>query len=302
MTEMSGSGNNSLTHIRLSRERIQYLIALDRLPRSIVLAEIGVLPFGDLLDRLACIWTEDDPGLLIENVLKRELTDDQQVALLRVLEQLAVDADNLPPRDRQIADRAVYRILHTLPAPLAGPLARRCVGSKRSQQRRAAYRLYKFNGVDPTAVSAMLNDYRRRPYQYILEVIAGDPQAVRRADPEFLLSELESCYWRTRVVQALIQEDRLKAESLAVQYPTEFLWASARERDETTLPQLRRLLDANKKDPEFVRWCLWAFSKLGSQPDVAMARSVAESLIADAPPETWASSGTPNLATRNHAA
>ena len=303
MTETSGSGNNSLTHIRLSRERIQYLIALDRLPRSIVLAEIGVLPFGDLLDRLACVWTEDDPSLLIEQVLKREPTDDQQGALLRVLEQLAADADNLAPRDRQNADRAVYRILHTLPAPLASPLARRCVNSKRSQQRRAAYRLYKVNGVDPTAVSAMLDDYRRRPYQYILEVIAGDPQAVKQADPEFLLSELENRYWRTRVFQALMHADRQKAESLALQYPTEFLWASARERDETTLPQLRRLLDANKEDPEFVGWCLWAFSKLESRHDVATARSIAESLIADAPPEMWwGSPGPPDLATRNHAA
>ena len=99
-----------------------------------------------------------------------------------------------------------------------------------------------------------------------------------------------------------MQADRQKAESLALQYPTEFLWAATRERDESTLPQLRLLLDANKGDPEFVGWCLWAFSKLRSRPDVAMARSVAESLIADAPPETWASTGTPNLATRHHAA
>ncbi len=53
----------------------------------------------------------------------------------------------------------LYRLLHTLPEPLAGALVCRCAESERSMPRRAAYRFYKVHGVDPTAVGIMLDDY-----------------------------------------------------------------------------------------------------------------------------------------------
>ncbi len=302
MTESASSTDSLLNRIQMSRERTQYLGAMTRLPRSIALAEVGVLPFGELIDRLAGIWTEGDPPLLVDQILKRERTDDQQLALLRVIERLAAEADGLVPRDRHVADRAIYRLLHTLPKPLAGALARRCAESKRSLQRQAAYRFYKAHGVDSSAIGIMLDDYRRRPHQDILEIIARDPQAVAQADPEFLLRELDERYWRTRVFQVLLRSDRHLAESLALQYPTELLWAAGREGDVSTLPLLRRLLVDNNEDPEFVGWCLWAFSKLGSGPDVAVARLTAESLMAGVEPWIWGREGSPSLPSQDHAA
>lgn len=293
MSRNSEAPDSALDGYQDFREKARVFGALSRLPRSIALAEIGVAPFDRLLDRLSHIWTDDAPSLLIEQVLTRARSDDQQVALLDVLDQLVTDSGGLPPRDRLLADRAVFRLLHTFPATLGTPLARRCVKAGRSLQRQAAYRFYKVHGVDPSVLEPMLNDYRRRPHQEILQVIARDMQAVGIAGPEFLLAELEERYWRTRVVQALMRSDRHKAETLADQYPTEFLWASVREGDESSVPVLRRLMDAHKEDPEFVGWCLWAFSKLGSRPDVAAARSIAETLISAADSIAWGRQGPP---------
>jgi hypothetical protein len=302
MTENSDSTQSVPSRIEERRKHFQYLSAISRLPRSIELAEIGVLPFAELLARVAHIWTEDDPTLVIDQVIRRERTEEQQIALIRVLEELVVEADNLRGRDRIVADRTIYRLLHLLPKPLAGALVLRCAESKRSMQRQAAYRFYKSHGIEPGVVGMMLDDYRHRPRQAILNVIARDPNAVAEADPEFLLHELVDRYWRMRVFQALLQADPEKAEALAFQYPIEYLWAATRERDETVLPMLRQLLDANMEDPEFVGWSLWAFSKLGSPLDVALARSFAESLIAGAPSDAWGSTGAPHVATRNQAA
>lgn len=274
------------------QERLRYLGALSGLPSAIARAEAAMLPFDELLALLP-LWDQPYREEVLEQLQNRQRSRAEHLRLLGVLSHMADQSDKLPRRHRARADQTLNRLLYTLPESDGSELALGCIKSRRSLQRKAGYRYFRTHGFTETAVRAMLESYGTKRDQQILELIARDPVATLIAGPEFMLQELEDRYWRMRVLQTLLRAGPRIAEAAASQYPLEFVWACARERDAESLPIMRRILDENAGDPEFVSFCLWAFSELGSPSGVAAARIAAESLIDESEPWIWEPKGRP---------
>jgi hypothetical protein len=72
-------------------------------------------------------------------------------------------------------------------------------------------------------------------------------------------------------------------ESIAIEYPMEFIWAVGRLKHRGSLPVLRRVLNHYKDEPEYVWRTMYAFSRMGDESDIEYARELAMKLVQDTP-------------------
>ena len=89
------------------RETSRLLGAIERLPRSLELAEIAVLSFSELLERLSRTWNDPQRKLIIDRLLRLDWSDDEVHQLMRCLEQLAMVSPELTLGERSLVDRAI---------------------------------------------------------------------------------------------------------------------------------------------------------------------------------------------------
>jgi hypothetical protein len=115
----------------------------------------------------------------------------------------------------------------------------------------------------------LLNVHLQTGDQEPLILIAREESAVGKADADALLRGLVECYWRARVIAALLVIDREKAISLAPTYPVEFVHAVGRRRDSTLQAEIDSLYEKQKTNPEFLGLYVWALGKLESDARLA---------------------------------
>ena len=187
--------------------------------------------------------------------------------LLTSLRRIKGQMDTLPRRQRLVADRTLYRLLHKLPLELSCELVVQCIQSRRKLCRAAGYRALKVHGIPEDLAAVLWGRHVETDDDEPLKLLACAPNVLDKLDVHELLRLLPEKYYRMRLIESLLIVHDARVDQLTLAYPVEFAWAAGRIGDIALVPTLRTLLSANKHEREFVRSCVWAFSKM---PDIAI--------------------------------
>jgi hypothetical protein len=217
------------------------------------------------LERVATIWEEPDPSRVVDWLYRRSFSSEEEHVLLTSLRRIQHQMDTLPRRQRLLADRTLYRLLHKLPLELSRELVVHCIQSRRKLCRAAGYRALMVHGIPQDLAALVWSRYGETGDEEPLKLLACAPNVLGGLDVHELLRCLPEKYYRIRLIESLLIIHDTRIDQLALAYPIEFAWAAGRTADIALVPTLRALLSANKHEPEFVWSCMWAFSKM---PDV----------------------------------
>lgn len=270
-----------------------------KLAAALAAADMRAVPFPDRLARLESVWSDPDRLLVIGDLQRRDLTDEERAQLADALASLATRSGRLPARDRDKVNRAVSRLIRWLPPERAWGVVEGWFGDRRSFRREVVVRVLRERGVPPALVPALVEEYQATGDRGLLSLISRSPEAAALLDERCLREMLAAPertvvadrpplvdddlrYWRMRVLELLLVGGHRLDEETVFAYPVEFVWAVGRQADAGSLPLLRRVLERNRDNPEFLWWCLWAFDRMGEEVDRDSIRGVARAIVVSA--------------------
>jgi hypothetical protein len=247
---------------------------LQKLDRTIRMAEIRCIPFDELLGRIERLWSDDAASEITFRASEEPLSHNQLHALAESVKRLADASEHLPSALKSSIDRAVRRLLSRMPAEIAAPLAEPWLEHKRKFRRKTAYAILRRTGITAACGPRLLAVFQRTGDQEALKLLARNPPAVAAVDAAYMASVIDDEYWRMRVVWSLLLENVEKGVSLSDVYPREFVWAAGRHKDPALLPAMRHLFDTHHDDLEFVSMYAWALGQLGARDELHRIRHV----------------------------
>lgn len=231
----------------------------------------------------------------------RCLSEGQQEQLAEVLAELVARADTLPARDRDRADRAVARLSRLLSDERAWAVVEPWLSDQRAFRSSVVIRVLLNHGVPPSLVTEIVKQYcsalnRGVLARGILKLIGRNPHVAALLDDdltlkalaipgrerwigEYFLRDDDAFYWRMRAIEAQLIGGHVPGDSITFDHPMAFVWAVGRQSHRASLPQLRRVLERYRTDPECVWRCIRAFERVGDAGDVERVRALAASIV-----------------------
>jgi len=246
--------------------------------RTIRMSEIRCLSFDELLKRLETIWSDPCGSEIVYRLCEEELSHNEMFALGVSIQRLADAVDHLPSAQKATPDRAVRRILARMPAEIAAPIAEQWLEHPRKFRREVAYRVLREAGLTAASGQYLLEVFRRTGDQECLHLIARNPIATSQLNVAGIINDVGEDYWRTRLVQAALTSDKMKAMPLADTHPFEFVHAIGRMKDLTALPKLRQIFNEHSANLDFLSLYAWVLGQLGAGNDLAALKSHMEEL------------------------
>lgn len=259
----------------------EYSSALTSLRWEINAYEWHFRDFNFLNEELMAIWESVYRESVIGELERRVLSGDQEELLVATLGSLIQASETVPSKQRQVIDRAIYRILYRLQTPSAAPLAVRCIASRRKKLRGAGFRYFKLHELDDASIEALLRLNESHPDPEISHLFVQSPRGVRSFGPSNLLLETEDEYWRMRVLQTVMGYSVEDACSYASEYPMEFLWAVGRVGCRECTGTIRAMRSTFGRNPRFLSLSLWALSQMGEPSEFVATLQAARQLLSE---------------------
>lgn len=251
-------------------------MAIEAINRTIRMSEIRCVPFDELLMRIEHLWDDPHAGEIAYRVCNEELSDNQYYALAESIRRLADEVDLLPSAQKSSPDRAIKRMLASMPAKVAAPVAEQWLEHKRKFRREVAYRVLRECGLTAASGPRLLDVFGRTGDQECLKLVARFPVAIGNMDVPSILEKIDEDYWRMRLVQAAIISNKTGAMALADSYPHEFLHAIGRLKDATVLPKLRDLFEKHSQELRFISLYAWVLGQIGAQNELLTLKAHVE--------------------------
>lgn len=187
----------------------------------------------------------------------------RQHALARALGRLE-QAHRAPGRLAQDADRLLHRLLCAVTGKDASSLAAVCARSERLQRRRAAWRFYRGNQIEPALASHLAEETDQLPHPDLVRLVASDATILSQLDVPRLLSRVPQFYWRGRIVQTLLDARYDQdVRRLSGDYPGEVIFAVRRAGRPDLLRLVRELTEAHPEDPDVLNGAIQTFGIFG---------------------------------------
>lgn len=248
--------------------RIKEEMALKELDRTMRFARLRCLSRCEII-RLVCDPTEmehltDHIGRLKEFIL----TEPEVKSLVAGMERLARHSEASPTKLKSKVDRTLLRLVRILPSDLANSFAEPYVNHPRKARRKWAYSALREKQISDTIATKLADAFRRTGDQETLELIARNPERVAGVGATFLLSNVVDRYWRARILEALLVNDRSSALALSRQYPFEFAHAVGRTGDASLLDALRSIFEVSSNNLEFLSIYAYALGKIGARDEL----------------------------------
>ncbi len=236
--------------------------ALEAINRTLRMSEIRCASFDEMLARIEHLWDDPYADEIVYRFSTEPLTENQYFALAESIRRLADEADGLPSPKKASVDRAIKRMLASMPAKAAAPVAEQWLEHKRKFRREIAYKILRVCGLTSGSGTTLLSVFNRTGDQECLRLIARFPIALAHVDVPSVMKLIEDDYWRMRLVQSAIMFDKSKAMLLANSYPVEFIHAIGRLKDETALPRIAEIFKANHDDLRVISIYAWALGQI----------------------------------------
>ena len=218
-----------------------------------------------LISRIERIWEDDEAENIIRRVNEIQLSREDERNLATTLKKLANEGETLPYKLKTKVDRALARLTKCLSPEYACDVAGQFFDHPRKARRDIACRIFSKVDLDDQLAKKLLGLFAERKEEELLHLIARSSQIIHKLDVETLLSNISDEYWRARVIQALLENDRKKATDLSSQYPFEFVHAVGRIKDKGSLEILKELFRKNRNGFEFLGIYVWCLGILGAQ-------------------------------------
>ncbi len=256
---------------------------LHELGMTLSLAETRCLSWPEIRPRLRSIWQDPQGEQLILRVQEMSLSEEESVELCDEIRHLSVIADQLHGRDRSTVDRRVLRLARCLPPSLLHELAMSELEHHRKLRRVGAYKALRDVGVTADIAPQLTVRYRETHDQELLTLIARWPDAVRAVDVEWLVTELDEQYWRTRVIEALIRTGDQRANRFVLSHPHEFVHAVGRAHAMEYSNTILDLVTLHPQNVDLLSITAWTFGILGNREGLVLVRELFEKEPASLP-------------------
>lgn len=240
---------------------INRAVAVQELRETIRYAFYRCLSVPAIVERLLSNEHEVDTTC-VHRLAEMNLSDADHMALLEAVRLLAARGEARPSRQRAKIDRTVLRILRLLPTEMSAPFSKQFFSHRLKDRRKWAYSEFRDVPLSNELAETLASTYRDRGDQEALHLIARNPACVVAVGADFLLDNLTEEYWRARVIEGVLAEDRPTGLLLAHRHPVEFAHAVGRLGDPSLLDQLCRLLHANRTNIAFLSIYAYALGKL----------------------------------------
>ena len=244
-------------------------IEIPRIKGTLNIARVRCLSFDTLIDQLKNIIEIDNP-LIIDRLCELEFNSSQEKLLTRILNYLSTEGDKLPYKEKVRLDRYIRRLLKHISPAAAAIVAGEYFDHDRKGRRKIAYEVFRHVGLTRELSKRILEIYQKRKDQDYLELIARFPIGILDIDYRYVLAELESKYWRARVIQSLLEKKVKDIQIIANKYPFEFVHAVGRTKDPVYLPIILSIFSDNKSDVEFLSIFTLCLGVLGAAEQIQL--------------------------------
>ena len=190
-------------------------MAIEAISRTIRMSEIRCVPFDEMLKRIEHLWDDRYAGEIVYRACNEKLSDNQYYALAELIRCLADAVDLLPSGQKASSDRAIKRMLASMPANIAAPVAEQWLEHKRKFRRELAYRVLRECGLTAASGPRLLDIFGRTGDQECLKLIARFPVSIGDLDVPSMIEEMDDGYWRMRLVEAALISNKNRAMALA---------------------------------------------------------------------------------------
>ena len=240
---------------------IRMHIRLGELNRTIRFARLRCLSVAQIFDRISNL-EDDDANDYVYRLSEMQLTDTEIEHLVAVMDEVAQRSEYTPAKLKAKLDRRLLRLVRLLPSVFANHFAEPFVSHRRKARRQWAYSALREKEITESIAVKLLEVFHQTGDQEALKLIARNPPRIPEIGAQVLLENLEDEYWRARVVEALLLNNRQVALAISSQYPIEFAHAAGRVEDTSLLGTLSDLFDHNQHDIDFLSMYAYALGKL----------------------------------------
>lgn len=250
---------------------------IERLARTLSLAEVRCLSWDEIRPRLRRLWDDPQADELVIRVEEIGLSASESVELANAIVQLSSEAVAYDRRTRPRLDRRLMRLAGKLPRDLRYEQALTDLRHPRKLRRLGACKALREIGVDEQLAPKLVRCYQETADQALLQLIARSPAAVGAVDARWLVTSLDESYWRMRTIEALVLRGAGDVEEYSCSHPREFVHAVGRARGLSHKSALRSLLREHSRDLDFVALVAWALGRLEDREGLTALRTVLHS-------------------------
>jgi len=192
--------------------------------------------------------------------------------IIQIVGLLIKQIEALPSNEKQKFDRYLSKILTILHTEVVTPIAVEFVQHKRKYRRLIGLKILNQKDLNLEIISILLNQYKIRRDQEIINTIARSKSASSLHIKElvFLLKEASDAYWKCRIIEHLLKKgiSKLTTVDLASRYPMESIRAIGRIRKkeylEYIIPSAKEFITDSKK----IGLVIWALGKIGAKKEL----------------------------------
>jgi hypothetical protein len=191
-------------------------------------------------------------------------------------------SDDLTAQQAQWVDRAMLRLVPQLRGTAARELARTSLRSPRLLRRRAAWRYFTRQGSQRETIETLKQAHPERDKAF-LEWLVVEPRLARFVELDLLLPQIDSYYWRARILATAIGVDRDAVVAISDLYPAEALTAIRWSNQSEDVAIVRDILKRHAHDVAVVTESIRAFATFQAFPDLDRALALGRDILRSDP-------------------
>jgi hypothetical protein len=244
--------------------------SITRTSRALRKARLWCLPVEDVVSLLVNdpLVSHYDRQLLIDRLREQRLSTATRLALRGLVVEL--EAKGLRAgRSQGPVFAAIRDVVSILDRRDRIPRWLRYLGLRNWQARAMAARMLKDEKLKPHELDQVVAALIAMPHHLTAELAARNAQSLSTETClSIVLPELESDYWQSRVVEALLPRSEVDAAAVMSRWPMASLWAIARHGWTEFLPVVRPHLPSLEADWERLPIVTWALGRLRASEEL----------------------------------
>ncbi|ATY86011.1 hypothetical protein CVV65_14640 [Kyrpidia spormannii] len=234
---------------------------LARLELTLRMAEIRCLDASDIIPMVVSLWENPEKYMYCKRLIELELSDDEQRELINQFNELEKISNKLGSKQKMKIDRLIIRLSYALRGRVARDFFSKEVFHTRKIRRINAYKRLANLGLAKKLTSQLIKAFIHNKDQEALELIARDSSAIKSVDYKFLIINLDSEYWRMRVIQSILDSTDIDITFLE-QYPWELIYSIGRKQSAEYKLLLKKVINDYNNDLRILGIAAWACGRL----------------------------------------
>lgn len=252
---------------------------LEKLGDSLRMAEIRCLSSEVILSMIPSLWNAPEQELIYRRILEINFSNQDIKKIVAMLTELDKKADQAKGKVKRTIDRSIMKISDVLNGTEARSYFINELKHSRKHRRNKAYKALRRIGIGSELSKILFDQFQNNRDQEALELIARDKEAIQAVNIDILLDNIESEYWRMRVVESIIEQPVSEKMLLGVlkRYPWELIYAVGRTKQIKYLKHVKKVVNQHKSDLKILGIAAWTYGQLQARSELTKIRELYES-------------------------